>query len=368
MKKIISIPIIVMFIMTAFACTHQDDNVIRIGAAGPMTGDQSKMGVDLRNAVELAVAEWNEKGGVLGKKIVLLAGDDQADPKQAVSIANKFINQKAVAVVGHWNSSCSLPASKYYDDANIVMISPATTNPHLTLQGFKRVFRVCGTDDQQGRVAADFVLSRLHPKRVAIIHDKTAYGQGLADYFKKALGDKVQVVYYGGIIQRDPDYKAVLSTIKENNPDVYFFGGIYPEAGRLVRQAKEVDLNIPMITGDGVFDPTFISIAGKSAEGTYVTFGKEPAGLSTAKTFIEKYRAKYGDPGPYSIYAYDAANIILSSIAETKSTDGGKIAEYISKTTFHGAFGDIAFDKNGDVTKAPYVIWQVKDGKFVEVP
>lgn len=357
-----------MFIMTAFGCTHQDNNVIRIGAAGPMTGDQSKMGVDLRNAVELAVAEWNEKGGVLGKKIVLLAGDDQADPKQAVSIANKFINQKAVAVVGHWNSSCSLPASKYYNDANIVMISPATTNPQLTLQGFKRVFRVCGTDDQQGRVAADFVLSRLHPKRVAIIHDKTAYGQGLADYFKKALGDKVQVVYYGGIIQRDPDYKAVLTTIKENNPDVYFFGGIYPEAGRLVRQAKEVDLNIPMITGDGVFDPTFISIAGKSAEGTYVTFGKEPAGLSTAKTFIEKYRAKYGDPGPYSIYAYDAANIILSSIAETKSTDGGKIAEYISKTTFHGAFGDIAFDKNGDVTKAPYVIWQVKDGKFVEVP
>ncbi len=368
MKKIISVSIIVMFIMTAFGCTHQDNNVIRIGAAGPMTGDQSKMGVDLRNAVELAVAEWNEKGGVLGKKIVLLAGDDQADPKQAVSIANKFINQKAVAVVGHWNSSCSLPASKYYNDANIVMISPATTNPQLTLQGFKRVFRVCGTDDQQGRVAADFVLSRLHPKRVAIIHDKTAYGQGLADYFKKALGDKVQVVYYGGIIQRDPDYKAVLTTIKENNPDVYFFGGIYPEAGRLVRQAKEVDLNIPMITGDGVFDPTFISIAGKSAEGTYVTFGKEPAGLSTAKTFIEKYRAKYGDPGPYSIYAYDAANIILSSIAETKSTDGGKIAEYISKTTFHGAFGDIAFDKNGDVTKAPYVIWQVKDGKFVEVP
>ncbi len=318
--------------------------------------------------MSLPLPNGTRRAAYWGKKIVLLAGDDQADPKQAVSIANKFINQKAVAVVGHWNSSCSLPASKYYNDANIVMISPATTNPHLTLQGFKRVFRVCGTDDQQGRVAADFVLSRLHPKRVAIIHDKTAYGQGLADYFKKALGDKVQVVYYGGIIQRDPDYKAVLTTIKENNPDVYFFGGIYPEAGRLVRQAKEVDLNIPMITGDGVFDPTFISIAGKSAEGTYVTFGKEPAGLSTAKTFIEKYRAKYGDPGPYSIYAYDAANIILSSIAETKSTDGGKIAEYISKTTFHGAFGDIAFDKNGDVTKAPYVIWQVKDGKFVEVP
>jgi len=355
-----------LFILMA-GCTRQDENVIRIGAAGPMTGDQSKMGVDLRNSVELAVAEWNEKGGVLGKKIVLLPADDQADPKQAVSIANKLINQKAVALVGHWNSSCSIPASKYYQDANIVMISPATTNPQLTLQGFKNVFRVCGTDDQQGKVAADFILKTIRPKKIAIIHDKTAYGQGLADYFKRALGDRVQVVYYGGIIQRDPDYKAVLTTIKQSDPELYFFGGIYPEAGRLVRQAKEIGMTIPMITGDGVYDPTFINIAGTSAEGTYVTFGAEPAGLPSAKSFMDKYKAKYGDPGPYSIYAYDAANIILTAIAETRNTDGSKIADYISKTVFHGAFGDISFDKNGDVTKAPYVIWQVKGGKFVEI-
>jgi branched-chain amino acid transport system substrate-binding protein len=348
-------------------CTRQDENVIRIGAAGPMTGDQSKMGVDLRNSVELAVAEWNEKGGVLGKKIVLLSADDQADPKQAVSIANKLVNQKAVALVGHWNSSCSIPASKYYQDANVVMVSPATTNPQLTLQGFKNVFRVCGTDDQQGKVAAEFVLKTIRPKKIAIIHDKTAYGQGLADYFKRALGDRVQVVYYGGIIQRDPDYKAVLTTIKQSDPELYFFGGIYPEAGRLVRQAKEIGMNIPMITGDGVYDPTFINIAGTSAEGTYLTFGAEPAGLPSAKSFMDKYKAKYGDPGPYSIYAYDAANIILTAIAETRNTDGSKVAEYISRTVFHGAFGDISFDKNGDVTKAPYVIWQVKGGKFVEI-
>jgi len=355
-----------LFILMA-GCTRQDENVIRLGAAGPMTGDQSKMGVDLRNSVELAVAEWNEKGGVLGKKIVLLSADDQADPKQAVSIANKLINQKAVALVGHWNSSCSIPASKYYQDANVVMISPATTNPQLTLQGFKNVFRVCGTDDQQGKVAAEFVLKTIRPKKIAIIHDKTAYGQGLADYFKRALGDRVQVVYYGGIIQRDPDYKAVLTTIKQSDPELYFFGGIYPEAGRLVRQAKEIGMNIPMITGDGVYDPTFINIAGTSAEGTYVTFGAEPAGLPSAKSFMDKYKSKYGDPGPYSIYAYDAANIVLTAIAETRNTDGSKVAEYISRTVFHGAFGDISFDKNGDVTKAPYVIWQVKGGKFVEI-
>jgi branched-chain amino acid transport system substrate-binding protein len=366
-RYIKGVVMLLLAMLFAFGCTRKDENVIKIGAAGPMTGDQSKMGLDLKNAAELAVAEWNEKGGVLGKKIVLLTGDDQADPKQAVSIANKFINQNIVALVGHWNSSCSIPASKYYNDANVVMITPATTNPSLTLQGFKKVFRVCGTDDQQGKVAAEFILNKIRPKRVAIIHDKTAYGQGLADYFKKALGDKVQVVYYGGIIQRDPDYKAVLTTIKENKPDIYFFGGIYPEAGRLVRQAKEIGLTIPMITGDGVYDPTFISIAGKAAEGTYVTFGKEPTGLASARAFIEHYEARYGAPGPYSIYSYDAANIILSAIAETKTTDGTKMAEYISKTTFHGAFGDISFDKNGDVTKAPYVIWQVRDGKFIEV-
>ena len=358
----------IVFLTFVLGCVRQDVNVIRIGAVGPMTGDQSKMGVDLRNSVELAVAEWNAKGGVLGKKIVLVSGDDQADPKQAVSIANKLVNQKVVAVVGHWNSSCSIPASKYYHDANMVMVSPATTNPQLTLQGFKKVFRVCGTDDQQGRVAAEYVLKTLHPRKVAIIHDKTAYGQGLADYFKKALGDKIQVVYYGGIIQRDPDYKAVLTTIKESKPELYFFGGIYPEAGRLVRQAKEIGMNIPMITGDGVFDPTFISIAGKSAEGTYVTFGREPTGLVSARSFVDSYKAKYGDPGPYSIYAYDAANIILTSIAETKTTDGGRIAEYISKSTFHGAFGDISFDANGDVTTAPYVIWQVNNEKFRQIP
>jgi branched-chain amino acid transport system substrate-binding protein len=363
MKKIV----LIMMLAVLFGCTRQDENVIRIGAAGPMTGDQSKMGIDLRNGVELAVTEWNEKGGVLGKKIQLVPGDDQADPKQAVSIANKFVNQKVSAVVGHWNSNCSINAAPYYNTSRIVAISPASTNPRLTQQGFKTIFRVCGTDDQQGGIAADFVLKTLKPKRVAVIHDKTTYGQGLADFFKKAVENKVQIVFYDGIQTKDPDYKAVLTAINEKKPDLYFFGGVYPEAGRLVRQAKEVGMKVPMVTGDGVYDPTFISIAGKSAEGTYVTFGKDPSGLPTSKSFNEKYKARFGEPGPYSIYAYDAANIILTAIQQTGTTDGTKMAEYISKGSFQGAFGDISFDKNGDVTKAPYVVWQVKGGKFVEV-
>jgi branched-chain amino acid transport system substrate-binding protein len=366
MGKIIALFTIIVIVLSG--CTRQDENVIKIGAAGPMTGDQSKMGIDLRNGVELAITEWNEKGGLLGKKIQLVPGDDQADPKQAVSIANKFVNQGVNAVVGHWNSNCSINASPYYNTAKMVAISPASTNPRLTQQGFKTVFRVCGTDDQQGGVAAEFVLSRLKPKRIAVLHDKTTYGQGLADYFKKAVEGKASVVFYDGIQTKDPDYKAVLTSIKDKNPDVYFFGGVYPEAGRLVRQAKEIGMNIPMITGDGVYDPTFISIAGKTAaEGTFITFGKDPSGLPTSKSFNEKYTAKYGAPGPYSIYAYDATNIILTAIQQTKSTDGLIVADFISKNVFKGAFGDITFDKNGDVAKAPYVVWKVVDDKFVEV-
>jgi len=365
MNKILST--VVLMALVVVGCVRQDESVIRIGAAGPMTGDQSKMGIDLRNGVELAVSEWNDKGGVLGKKIQLVPGDDQADPKQAVSIANKFVNQKVAAVVGHWNSNCSINASPYYHAANIVAISPASTNPRLTQQGYKTIFRVCGTDDQQGGVAAEFVLKTLKPKRVAIVHDNTTYGKGLADFFKQVIENKVQVVYYDGIQTKDPDYKAVLTLIKEKKPEVYFFGGVYPEAGRLVRQAKEVGMTIPMVTGDGVYDPTFISIAGNAAEGTYVTFGKDPSGLPTSKAFNEKYTAKFGAPGPYSVYAYDAANIILTAMQKTGTTEGTAVAAYITKNSFPGAFGDISFDKNGDVTKAPYVVWKVTDGKFVEM-
>ena len=200
------------------------------------------------------------------------------------------------------------------------------------------------------------------PKRVAVLHDKSTYGQGLADYFKGAVEGKAQVVFYDGVVQRDPDYKAVLTSMKQKLPDVYFFGGVYPEAGRLVRQAKEIGLAAPMITGDGVYDPTFINIAGKAAEGTYVTYGKDPAGLSTAKQFMEKYTARFGAPGPYSIYAYDAANIILNAIKATGTTDGRQVAGYISKTTFPGAFGDVSFDKNGDLDRESFMT-KVVNGK-----
>ena len=350
-----------------FGCVKKGEDVIKIGVAGPMTGDQAKMGTDFKNGVALAIKEWNAKGGVLGKKIVNLIEDDQHDPKQAVSIANKLINEGVAGVIGHFNSSCSIPASDVYNRAGIPMITPASTNPQLTERGYQGVFRVCGRDDQQGKVGADFTITQLKLKRVAVIHDKTTYGQGLADEFKKNLGDKAEVVYYGGIVQGDKDFKSVLTSIKEKKPELIFLGGIYPEGGLLVKQSREIGMTVPFMSGDGVIDPKFIEIAGaEAAEGTYLTFSPDPNGIPTAKTFIENYKAEFGEIGPYSIYAYDAANIMLKAIEAAGTTDGKKTMDKLHSMEFSGTLGNIKFDAKGDVTVAPYVVWITKGGKFVE--
>jgi len=358
--------IILCFCLVSFGC-QKKGNVIKIGIAGPMTGDQAKMGMDFKNGVLVAVEEWNNKGGVLGKKIEMIISDDQHDPKQAVSVANKMVNDGVVGVIGHFNSNCSIPASDVYNRAGIPMITPASTNPRLTEKGYKNVFRVCGRDDQQGRVASDFVINYLKLKEIAVLHDKTTYGQGLADEFRKFIGDKVKVVYYGGIIQGDKDFKMVLTAIKNKNPKLVFFGGIYPEAGLLVREAGEIGLDAKFMSGDGTIDPKFIEIAGApAAEGTYLTFSPDPKNIPSAKGFIDKYRSRYGEIGPYSIYAYDAANIMLTAIKEANSTEGVSIIDKLHSIEFNGALGKIRFDSKGDVTVAPYVVWITKGGKFEE--
>ena len=364
MKRILLI--ILSFCVLSLGCQRKEDTV-KIGIGGPMTGDQAKMGTDFKNGVSLAVEEWNDRGGVLGKKIEVLISDDQHDPKQAVSIANKMVNEGVVGVIGHFNSSCSIPASDVYNRAGIPMITPASTNPQLTEKGYKGVFRVCGRDDQQGRVAADFVINRLKLSEVAILHDKTTYGQGLADEFKNSLSNKVRIVYYGGIVQGDKDFKTVLTVIKEKKPELIFFGGIYPEAGLLVKQARELGLTSKFMSGDGTIDPKFIEIAGvKAAEGTYLTFSPDPKNIPSAKGFIDIYQSKYGEPGPYSIYAYDATNILLTAIKEAKTTEGKAVIDKLHSMEFISATGKIKFDSKGDVTVAPYVIWITKNGKFEE--
>ncbi len=346
---------------------QKKEEVIKIGVAGPMTGDQAKMGTDFRNGVTLAIEEWNARGGLLGKKVALLVADDQHDPKQAVSIANKLVNDGAAGIIGHFNSSCSIPASDVYSRAGVPMITPGSTNPQLTEQGYRSVFRVCGRDDQQGKVGAEFVVEKMKLKKVAVIHDKTTYGQGLADEFKKFIAGKVEVVYYGGIIQGDKDFKTVLTSIKEKRPELIYFGGIYPEAGLLVKQARELGISVPFMSGDGSIDPKFIEIAGASAaEGTYLTFSPDAKNIPSARSFIENYEKKFGEIGPYSVYAYDAANILLAAIKDAGTTGGKAVVDKLHTMEFSGALGNIRFNEKGDVTVSPYVVWITRGGKFEE--
>ncbi|MCL4457918.1 MAG: branched-chain amino acid ABC transporter substrate-binding protein [Nitrospirae bacterium] len=367
MRRFIIFLAVVLSLVVLFAGCKKKEDVIKVGIAGPMTGAQAKMGTDFKNGVTIAMEEWNAKGGVLGKKIEIIVGDDAADPKQAVSVANKVVNEGAVGIIGHFNSSCSIPASDVYNRAGIPMITPASTNPQLTERGYRGVFRVCGRDDQQGKVGADFAKDKLKIKKVAIIHDKTTYGQGLADEFKKHLGSAAEIVYYGGITQGDKDFKTVLTSIKEKKPDLIYFGGIYPETGLLVKQSREINMIVPFMSGDGSIDPKFVEIAGdKAAEGTYLTFSPDPKNIPAAKGFIEKYNGKFGELGPYSIYAYEAMNILLAAIKESGTTDGKVVIEKLHSMEFSGALGKVKFTEKGDVAGSPYVIWTTKNGKFEE--
>ncbi|MCH7760085.1 branched-chain amino acid ABC transporter substrate-binding protein [candidate division TA06 bacterium] len=354
-----------IFILLSLLSCKKEENVLWIGVAGPMTGDQAKMGIDMSNGVTLAVEEWNERGGILGKKIKIIKGDDRRDPREAVNVANKFVNEGVVGVIGHFNSSCSIPASKIYFEFGIPQISPASTNPTLTEQGFDSVFRVCGRDDQQGKVGAEFILNILKKTKIAVLHDKTTYGQGLADELKKnaeALG--ATTVAYEGIIQGDNDFTAVLTKVKTKNPEVVYFGGIYPEAGLLVKQMRHLDLDAIFVSGDGVIDPEFIKIGGDATEGTFLSFGPSVEELPTAKKFIETYTERFGEIGPYSTYSYDATQILLTAISLAKTIDGKKVAEAIHNLRYEGALGAIEFDEKGDVKIAPYIFWVVKGGKF----
>ena len=347
---------------------------LKIGVAGPLTGAQAAFGEMLKNGATIAVEEWNAKGGVSvgGKKmkVDILWGDDRHDPKEGVSIAHKFVNAGAAGIVGHFNSSVSIPASTVYAEAGVVQITPASTNPKLTEQGFSTVFRVCGRDDQQGEVAANYIVDKLKLKRVAILHDKTTYGQGLADETKRFLEKRgVKPVFYSGVVQGDKDYTPVLTAAKQAKPELVYFGGIHPEAILLVKQMRErLGMKAHFMSGDGIVTDEYYKIAGKSAEGTYITFTPDQTKLAAAQNVIKKHRKRFGkEVGAYTIYSYVAANLILNSIQATGSTKGAKLAAHLRSKAWNTSLGKLQFNKKGDVLESPYVLWQVKGSKFVEI-
>ena len=338
---------------------------ITIGVAGPMTGANATFGTQFKNGMEMAIADINAAGGVMGQKLALSVGDDVSDPKQGVSVANKFAAEGIKWVVGHFNSGVSIPSSDVYKESGIIQTTPASTNPRFTDRpDMWNVFRTCGRDDQQGEVAGSYLAKSFKGKKVAVVHDKTPYGKGLADETQKAMNKQgLKEVMYEGINTGEKDYSALVSKLKQANVDVVYFGGLHTEAGLIIRQMRDQGLNAPMMSGDGIVSSEFVSIAGPGAEGTLMTFSPDPRKNPNAKAAVEKFRKKNFEPEAYTLYSYAAVEVYKQAAEAVKSTDPKKMAEYMhSGKTFKTVIGDLSFDKKGDITRPDYVMYVWKKG------
>jgi branched-chain amino acid transport system substrate-binding protein len=342
---------------------------VKLAVAGPVTGANAAFGAQLTQGVQQAVEDINKAGGVLGQKIQVEIGDDVSDPKQGVSVANKFVGDGVTFVVGHFNSGVTMPASDVYAENGVLFITPSATNPKITDRKLWDAFRTCGRDDQQGMVWAELARDKLKGKKIAVIHDKTTYGKGLAD---AALDNMhkfgVKEVLYEGVNTGEKDYSAIVSKIKDSGADYLMWGGLHTEGGLILRQMRDQGMNTTMISGDGITDSEFAAIGGPGVEGTLMTFGPEPRNNPNAKAAVDSFKAKGFDPQGYTLYSYAAVQIMKQAAEKANSLDPKKVAEVMhSGMPFHTVIGDIAYDKKGDRTTVDYVwyVWKKgADGKI----
>ena len=337
---------------------------IKMGVAGPITGPNAAFGAQLVNGTQQAVDDINKAGGILGQKITLEQGDDVSDPKQGVSVANKFVGDGVKFVVGHFNSGVTIPASDVYAENGILFITPSATNPKVTDRKLWDAFRTCGRDDQQGMLWAELARDKLKGKKIAVVHDKTTYGKGLAD---AALDNMhkfgVKEVLYEGVNTGEKDYSAIVSKIKASGADYLMWGGLHTEGGLIIRQMRDQGMKTVMISGDGITDNEFAPIGGPGVEGTLMSFGPDPRNNPAAKDVVAEFKAKNFDPEAYTLYSYAAVQIMKQAAEKAKSLDPKKIAEIMhSGMTFHTVIGDIAYDKKGDRTTVDYVWYVWKKG------
>ena len=342
---------------------------VKIGHVAPLTGPQAHLGKDNENAARMAIDEINAKAIEIGGakvKFELVAEDDQADPKQGTIVAQKLVDAKVAGVVGHLNSGTTIPASKIYFDAGIPQISPSATNPKYTQQGFATAFRVMANDVQQGKVLGEYAAKQLAAKSVAIIDDRTAYGQGLADEFEKAAvaaGAKVATREFTN--DKATDFAAILTKIKSKKVDLIFFGGMDAQGGPLVKQMKSLGLKSKFLTGDGSFTPEFIKLAGPASEGQYASLPGVPLEqMPGGKAFGDTFTAKYGPIQLYAPYVYDAVMVMADSMKRANSVDAAKYLPEIGKTDYQGVSAKIQFDDKGDLKGGAISLYQVKDGKW----
>ncbi|MEZ5739867.1 MAG: branched-chain amino acid ABC transporter substrate-binding protein [Burkholderiaceae bacterium] len=341
---------------------------IKIGTVGPMTGQYASFGQQMKAGAEQAVADINAAGGVLGQKLVLEVGDDACDPKQAVAVANQLAGQGVVFVAGHFCSGSSIPASAVYSEEGVVQISPASTNPKFTDERPNPkggTYRVCGRDDQQGLVAGEFLAKDMKGKKVAFVHDKTAYGKGLADAtmssYEKAGGKPAM---YEAYTAGEKDYTALVSKLKNEGIDIVYVGGYHTEAGLMVRQMRAQGMKTRLVSGDALVTNEFWAITGDAGEGTLMTFSPDPRKNPGAANLVKTFRAKNIEPEGYVLYTYAAVQAWAQAVTTAGKTDYDATVKALNSGKFQTVLGELAFDGKGDVSLPGYVFYEWKNGKY----
>lgn len=336
-----------------------------VGVGAPLTGPNAAVGAQIQKGAEAAIAEINAAGGLNGEKVKIVLGDDASDAKQGVSVANKFAADGVKFVIGHYNSGVSIPASEVYAENGIVEITPGATNSVFTERGLWNTFRTCGRDDQQGGIAGEYIAAHFKNAKVAIIHDKTPYGQGLADETRKTLEAKgIKPALYEGVNIGDKDYSVLIAKAKQAGVQVLYWGGLYTEAGLIIRQLGDQRLKVTFISGDGIANTELAAIAGDAVVGTLNTFGPDPRNNPANNKLVEKFRAAGFEPEAYTLYSYAAAQVIAAAATAATSNEPEIVAKTLKeKGPFKSVLGDIAFDNRGDPKLPGYIMYEWKKSK-----
>lgn len=343
---------------------------LKIGVAGAHSGDLASYGIPSVHAAELVVEDINAKGGIGGRKVVLVVVDDQCKAELATNAASKLVSDEVSAVIGHICSGATKSALGIYKDSKLVTISPSATNPPLTQSGeYPNFFRTIAPDDAQARLAVEFIVDQLKLKSLAILHDKGDYGKGFADLCKQFAEEKgIQVLLFEGVNPGAPDYSAVVNKIGNSKAEGVVWGGYHPEASKLVQQMRDKGINVPFVSDDGVKDDTFIQVAGKYAEGVYATGPTDTSSNPLAVKATADHKKKYGDePGAFFLNAYAATMAVMNAIEKAKGTDYDAVTKALRSEYVETPLGKISFDAKGDVIGFGFSVYQVREGKYVEL-
>jgi branched-chain amino acid transport system substrate-binding protein len=370
-SKLVIVSLISLFTIFAFSGVGLCADTIKLGVAGPHSGDLASYGIPTVKAAELVVKEVNANGGVLGKQVELVVEDDVCKPEVATNTATKMVSEGVKVVLGHICSGATKAALGIYKDSNVVVMSPSATNPALTQSGdYPNFFRTIASDDAQARLEVDFALDTLGFKKIAVLHDKGDYGKGLAEFAKQFLeaDDRAEVVLYEGITPGAVDYSAIVQKIKRSGAEAVIFGGYHPEASKIVTLMKKKKVDATFISDDGVKDDTFIKVAGEYAEGVYATGPKDvssnPLTIKAREAHQKEYQA---DPGAFFENAYAAALALLNAIEKAGGTDYDAVTNALRTENVDTPLGSIRFDERGDAIGVGFSMFQVKDGVYVEV-